>query len=90
MAATTTNLGIRPNNRFHDNPAASLQLYVSHRCLIFQLIYFPKIPQALFDFLNKPIYTFVGVGIHTDVDKLTEDYGLSMATTIDLCSLAAD
>ncbi|KAL7194737.1 hypothetical protein ACSBR1_035049 [Camellia fascicularis] len=44
----------------------------------------------LFDFLNNPIYAFVGVGIHTDVQKLTEDYGLSVATTVDLCSLAAE
>ncbi|CAL5422995.1 unnamed protein product [Camellia sinensis] len=77
-------------NRFHDNVAATLQLCVGRRCLIFQLIYSPQIPQFLFDFLNDPIYTFVGVGIHTDVDKLTEDYGLSLATTVDLRSLAAD
>ncbi|KAI7998243.1 Werner Syndrome-like exonuclease [Camellia lanceoleosa] len=80
----------RPNNRFHDNPAATLQLCVDRRCLIFQLIYSPQIPQSLFDFLNNRIYTFVGVGIHSDVEKLTEDYGLSVATTIDLLSLAAD
>ncbi|KAI8030848.1 hypothetical protein LOK49_LG01G02542 [Camellia lanceoleosa] len=30
------------------------------------------------------------MGIHSDVNKLTEDYGLSVATTIDLCSLAID
>ncbi|KAL7208720.1 hypothetical protein ACSBR1_030452 [Camellia fascicularis] len=58
----------RPNNRFHDNPAATtLQLCISRRCLIFQLIYSPQIPQSLFDFLSNPIYTFVSVGIHTDV-----------------------
>ncbi|KAL7169351.1 hypothetical protein ACSBR2_034405 [Camellia fascicularis] len=45
---------------------------------------------SLFDFLNNPIYTFVCVGIHTDVQKLTEDYGLSVATTVDLRSLAAE
>ncbi|THG01362.1 hypothetical protein TEA_015171 [Camellia sinensis var. sinensis] len=80
----------RPNNRFHDNPAATLQLCVGHRCLVFQLIYSPQIPQSLFDFLNNRIYTFVGVGIHSDVEKLAEDYGLSVATTVDLLSLAAD
>ncbi|KAL7194714.1 hypothetical protein ACSBR1_035035 [Camellia fascicularis] len=45
---------------------------------------------SLFDFLNNPIYAFVGVGIHTDVQKLTEDYGLSVATTVDLYSLVAE
>ncbi|KAI7994416.1 Werner Syndrome-like exonuclease [Camellia lanceoleosa] len=80
----------RPNNCFHDNPTATLQLCIGHRCLIFQFIYSSQIPQSLFDFLNNPIYTFVGVGIHTDVDKLTKDYGLFVATTVDLRSLAAD
>ncbi|KAI7998654.1 Werner Syndrome-like exonuclease [Camellia lanceoleosa] len=81
----------RPNkNQFHDYPAATLQLCVGCRCLIFQLIYSPEIPQSLFDFLSNPIYTFVGVGIHTDVDKLTDDYGLSVATPVDLRSLAVD
>ncbi|CAL5330548.1 unnamed protein product [Camellia sinensis] len=80
----------RPNDRYSDNPAATLQLCVGRRCLIFQLLYSPEIPQSLIDFLNNPIYTFVGVGINSDVEKLIEDYGLSVATTVDLRTLAAD
>ncbi|XP_028051610.1 uncharacterized protein LOC114256207 [Camellia sinensis] len=53
------------------------------------LIFFMNIV-SLFDFLNNPIYAFVGVGIHTDVQKLTEDYGLSVGTTVDLHSLTAE
>ncbi|XP_052180856.1 3'-5' exonuclease-like isoform X2 [Diospyros lotus] len=80
----------RPNNRFYDNPAATLQLCVGHRCLIFQLIHAPYMPQSLIDFLGNPVYTFVGVGIDGDVEKLTEEYGLSVATTLDLRRLAAE
>ncbi|XP_057489516.1 3'-5' exonuclease-like [Actinidia eriantha] len=79
----------RPNNRHHDNPVATLQLCVGRRCLIFQLIYAPFIPQSLAQFLTNPLYTFVGVGVDSDVEKLTDDYGLSVATTVDLRSLAA-
>ncbi|KAF5934712.1 hypothetical protein HYC85_025841 [Camellia sinensis] len=43
-----------------------------------------------FHFLNNPIYTFVGVGIHNDAEKLTKDYGLSVATTVDRRSLTAE
>ncbi|GFS31384.1 hypothetical protein Acr_00g0017000 [Actinidia rufa] len=40
-------------------------------------------------FLTNPLYTFVGVGVDSDVEKLTDDYGISVATTVDLRSLAA-
>ncbi|KAJ7976537.1 Werner Syndrome-like exonuclease [Quillaja saponaria] len=81
----------RPSfNRHIQNPVATLQLCVSHRCLIFQLIHAPKIPQSLIDFLGNTNYTFVGVGIEPDVEKLLEDYGLSVATVVDVRVLAAD
>ncbi|KAL6997809.1 exodeoxyribonuclease I [Sarracenia purpurea var. burkii] len=80
----------RPNHiRNQENPIATLQLCVGRRCLIFQLIYAPFIPRSLFEFLGNPTYTFVGVGIGSDVEKLAQDYGLSVATTVDLRSLAA-
>ncbi|KAH7844541.1 hypothetical protein Vadar_029135 [Vaccinium darrowii] len=81
----------RPNRfRNQQNPVATLQLCVGRRCLIFQLLYSPYIPLSLFNFLSNPSYTFVGVGIDKDVEKLTRDYGLSVANTVDLRLLAAE
>ncbi|XP_023739505.2 3'-5' exonuclease [Lactuca sativa] len=62
-----------------ENRVAILQLCVGHRCLIFQIIHAPYIPQSLIDFLNNPSYTFTGVGIHTDAEMLVRDYGLGRA-----------
>ncbi|KAA8517888.1 hypothetical protein F0562_015362 [Nyssa sinensis] len=81
----------RPNfNRNIDNPVATLQLCISRRCLIFQLLYASDFPKSLIDFLGNSNYTFVGVGIGSDVEKLTDDHGLVVATTVDLRSLAAE
>ncbi|XP_058210907.1 3'-5' exonuclease-like [Rhododendron vialii] len=81
----------RPNFASHqDNPAATLQLCVDQRCLIFQLIHSPSIPSSLIDFLANPAHTFVGVGIHKDVEKLMADYGLTVANALDLRVLAAE
>lgn len=79
----------RPNNRNSDNPVATLQLCVDHRCLIFQLLYAQTIPRALFDFLSNGSYTFVGAGIENDMDKLLVDYDLKVTNTLDLGPLAA-
>ncbi|XP_059668278.1 3'-5' exonuclease-like [Cornus florida] len=80
----------RPSfNRYIENPVATLQLCVGRRCLIYQLLYAGGIPQSLIDFLGNPNYTFVGVGIDSDVEKLTGDHGLVVATTVDLRGLAA-
>jgi len=80
----------RPNNRYIDNPGATLQLCVGKRCLIFQLLYAPAIPQTLIDFLGNPNYTFVGVGIAEDVEKLIGDHDLVVPNAVDLRFLAAD
>ncbi|KAH7556843.1 hypothetical protein ACOSP7_026115 [Xanthoceras sorbifolium] len=81
----------RPNfNRNQDNPVALLQLCVGRRCLIFQLIHAPGIPRSLVNFLSHQSYTFVGVGIDKDVEKLEEDYNLSVENTVDLRGLAAE
>ncbi|XAR54197.1 DNA helicase [Bertholletia excelsa] len=81
----------RPNNRHFDNPIATLQLCVGRRCLIFQMLHAEGvIPESLINFLGEPNYTFVGVGIDDDVEKLMGDYGISVSTTVDLRSLAAD
>ncbi|KAI9159774.1 hypothetical protein LWI28_001807 [Acer negundo] len=80
----------RPNfHRNQDNPVATLQLCVGRRCLIFQLIHAPNIPRSLVNFLLNQNYTFVGVGIDKDVEKLEEDYNMRVGNTVDLRGLAA-
>lgn len=78
----------RPNNRSYDNPVATLQLCIGRRCLILQLIHTPEIPKSLFEFLENESYTFVGVGIDEDAEKLTCDYGLKVGKRVDLRNLA--
>ncbi|KAJ0695057.1 putative DNA helicase [Helianthus annuus] len=76
----------RPNQTpNHQNPIATLQLCVGNHCLIFQILNSPSIPQSLINFLGNPSYTFVGVGIENDVEKL----GLVVAKRVDLRSVAA-
>ncbi|KAF8398122.1 hypothetical protein HHK36_017047 [Tetracentron sinense] len=70
-------------------PAAILQLCVGRNCLIFQLLHSPTIPPSLSNFLNNPDYTFVGVGIGGDVEKLWLDHGLRVSRSVDLRGLAA-
>ncbi|XP_004136772.1 Werner Syndrome-like exonuclease [Cucumis sativus] len=72
------------------NPVATLQLCVGHRCLIFQLLYCPAAPQALVNFLFDSSCTFVGVGIHQDVQKLYHEYGLTVSNVVDLRDLAVN
>ncbi|KAG6769041.1 hypothetical protein POTOM_024656 [Populus tomentosa] len=82
----------RPNRtRQMENPVATLQLSTGKDCLIFQLLHCPTgIPQSLYDFLSNKNYTFVGVGIEGDVEKLVEDYDVSMGNAVDLRVLAAE
>ncbi|KAJ8622424.1 hypothetical protein MRB53_030953 [Persea americana] len=80
----------RPNFSRNRNPVATLQLCVGHRCLIFQLIYADYIPDSLVGFLSEPDFTFVGVGIAEDVEKLAEDYELFVGQTSELGSTAAE
>ncbi|GER37984.1 polynucleotidyl transferase [Striga asiatica] len=82
----------RPSfNRNYSNPAATLQLCVGRRCLVYQLIHAPYIPKSLVDFLANPSYTFVGVGVYQDLEKIEEDYELeSNNNTVDLRELAAE
>ncbi|XP_054790250.1 3'-5' exonuclease-like [Prosopis cineraria] len=69
---------------------AIFQLCVGPRCLIFQILHAPNIPQSLISFLGNANHKFVGVGIEEDVEKLVCDYDLSVATYVDLRDLAAD
>ncbi|TMW96426.1 hypothetical protein EJD97_007378 [Solanum chilense] len=78
----------RPHYRQIRNPVATLQLCVGRRCLIFQLLQSRNpIPQSLITFLDT--YTFVGVGIEADVEKLERDHGVIVSFSVDLRELAS-
>uniref|UniRef100_A0ACD6A1Z3 Uncharacterized protein n=1 Tax=Avena sativa TaxID=4498 RepID=A0ACD6A1Z3_AVESA len=80
----------RPSYSRAQNPAALLQLCVGRRCLIFQLLHADYFPDALERFLADPEIRFVGVGVKEDADRLSNDHGLKVATTVDLRGLAAN
>ncbi|MCL7030540.1 hypothetical protein MKW94_018045 [Papaver nudicaule] len=72
------------------NKVAVLQLCVAHSCLIFQFMWSDNIPSSLREFLNNEKFIFVGVGVYEDGYKLSKDYGLKVAKTVDLRKLAAE
>ncbi|XP_050251947.1 uncharacterized protein LOC126698625 [Quercus robur] len=81
----------RPSfNHNIENPVATLQLCVGRRCLIFQLIYATHFPNSLIEFLSDEDFTFVRVGVESDVEKLLDDYDLKFGNVVDLCGLAVD
>ncbi|KAI5000285.1 Werner Syndrome-like exonuclease [Hordeum vulgare subsp. vulgare] len=70
-------------------PVALLQLCVGRRCLVFQIFRADYVPDSLFHFLADARFTFVGVGVFGDAQKLSAHYGLQVANTVDLRHLAA-
>ncbi|KAL6523312.1 hypothetical protein OROGR_016915 [Orobanche gracilis] len=80
----------RPSYNSYQNPVATLQICVGRRCLIYQIIHNDGcIPESLADFLSDD-FTFVGVGVDSDLEKLYSDYGIGGDTrTVDLRQLAA-
>ncbi|KAI8561868.1 hypothetical protein RHMOL_Rhmol04G0375300 [Rhododendron molle] len=62
-------------------PAATLQLCVGRRCLIFQLRHSPTVPNLLRHFLKDPNHTFVGMWNQSDAKKLlfSSEHELEMA-----------
>ncbi|KAL5546808.1 hypothetical protein UlMin_006495 [Ulmus minor] len=81
----------RPSfNRYITNKVAVLQLCVGHRCLIFQPLHAQFIPQSLSEFLGNSNYSFVGVGIQEDIEKLACDWELSVRNPVDVRDLAAN
>ncbi|KAF3457040.1 hypothetical protein FNV43_RR01697 [Rhamnella rubrinervis] len=77
----------RPSDR---NPVAIMQICMGHHCLIFQLLHADAIPESLVYFLADPEFTFVGVGVKDDADKLLDDYQLRVGRTLDLAQTAAE
>ncbi|KAM7514124.1 hypothetical protein LguiA_003707 [Lonicera macranthoides] len=84
-------IGIDTEWRLNANKSiAILQLCVGRRCLIFQLHHAQEIPASLYAFLNNTNFTFVGVGIGQDVQKLSDHRKLSVGGCVkDLQPLAA-
>lgn len=80
----------RPSFSRYQNPAALLQLCVGHNCLIFQLLYADYIPGSLQQFLSDQSFTFVGVGIEGDVERLAEEKDLSVYNAVDIRELAVE
>ncbi|KAK7294618.1 hypothetical protein RJT34_17507 [Clitoria ternatea] len=72
------------------NPVATLQLCLGCRCLVFQILHAPSIPDSLVTFLRDPNNTFMGVGIKDDVNKLLQDHSLVVSNSVELGSLAAE
>ncbi|XP_044337176.1 Werner Syndrome-like exonuclease [Triticum aestivum] len=71
-------------------PVALLQLCVGRRCLVFQILRADYVPDSLFDFLADGRFTFVGVGVYGDAQKLSAHYGLQVTNAVDLRYLAAN
>ncbi|KAG2590592.1 Werner Syndrome-like exonuclease [Panicum virgatum] len=80
----------RPSRRADQNPVATLQLCVSRRCLIFQLLHADRVPRALVEFLGDRGVRFVGVGVAADAERLSDDHELVVANAVDLRGLAAE
>ncbi|KAG1371377.1 Werner Syndrome-like exonuclease [Cocos nucifera] len=80
----------RPSNSRFQNPVAVLQLCVGRRCLVFLLLHADYVPNALLNFLADDRFTFVGVGIDGDVERLSDDHDISIGHTTDLRCLAAE
>lgn len=73
------------------NPVAILQLCVGRRCLIFQIFHSVSIPDKLREFLAQEEYSFVGVGIQNNLERLNEDYNIVVGGRImDLRRLVAE
>lgn len=72
-----------------DHSVAVLQLCVGKSCLIYQILLSPSIPRKLREFLRNPSFTFVGVGVEADAEKLWNDYSLDVRNTKDLRFWAA-
>ncbi|XP_058076687.1 uncharacterized protein LOC131225224 [Magnolia sinica] len=81
----------RPVGRYRNwSRAATLQLCVGHRCLIFQLVYVHSVPQALRKFLANTNITFVGIWNNLDAKYLQRDHGLYVHDLLDLRSCVGE
>ncbi|XP_074561607.1 3'-5' exonuclease-like [Curcuma longa] len=80
----------RPSYSRIQHPVAVLQICVGMRCLVFQVIHTDYFPHNLNVFLGDHRFTFVGVGIQNHAGLLDHNWGLHVANTSDLRTLAAN
>jgi hypothetical protein len=80
----------RPSYGGPHNKAATLQLCVDRRCLIFQLLHADHFPAALAGFLGDRGILFYGVGVRQDAERLRADHCLTVANAVDLRGGVAD
>ncbi|PSS03084.1 Werner Syndrome-like [Actinidia chinensis var. chinensis] len=66
------------------NKSATLQLCIENKCLILQLFYMDEIPEKLKAFLSDPNFTYVGIEVEGDIEKLRNEYGLDCSKSEDI------
>lgn len=81
----------RPNRaKGEKNKVALLQLCSESECLIIQMLFLDKKPQALRKLLSDPSKGLAGVGVLADGKRLLHDYGLECQGGIELTTLAVE
>ncbi|KAL6556771.1 hypothetical protein OROHE_006647 [Orobanche hederae] len=76
--------------RYMSNKSATLQLCIDNKCLIIQLFYMDEIPDSVKGFLMNPNFTFVGIEVGDDVQKLRNEYGLDCSSHADVRAAAKE
>ncbi|XP_057426401.1 uncharacterized protein LOC130719813 [Lotus japonicus] len=72
-----------------ESKCATLNLCDGRSCLIIQLQRLPSIPCSLLNFLRRPDFTFVGLGIKDNLAKLEKDFGIGCRNAVELGQLAS-
>ncbi|MCO5605050.1 hypothetical protein L7F22_059227 [Adiantum nelumboides] len=81
----------RPNRlKGQRNKVALLQLSNGEECLIVQMLFLDRQPQALRKLLSDPSKGLAGVGVLADGKRLLQDYGLDFQGGIELTTLAVE
>ncbi|KAK6921479.1 3'-5' exonuclease domain [Dillenia turbinata] len=73
---------------YMSNKSATLQLCIDRNCLILQLFHIDYLPEALKTFLADPNFTYVGIEVGGDIEKLRTEYGLECSSSADIRELA--
>ncbi|KAL6850025.1 hypothetical protein ACP4OV_020652 [Aristida adscensionis] len=74
----------RPSPAWMAPKVAVLQLCAGSSCLLLQLLYVGRVPEAVRGFLGAPDVRFVGVGAGEAAARLAGDHGLLCAAPVDL------
>ncbi|GER44005.1 polynucleotidyl transferase [Striga asiatica] len=76
--------------RSMSNKSATLQLCIADKCLILQLFYMDEVPGSVAGLLMNPNFTFVGIEVGDDVQKLRDEYGLDCCSHADVRAVARE